>query len=236
MISLVAALLVLGIGWWTLKQFSRADPAALARLMKRACGAVALVLAGFLMLRGRFDMAMLAGGVAVWLFGWSYPGLPGFGSSSRRPGSASRVRSSVLEMVLDHDSGALTGTVLSGPLAGRALDELDAPELERLRDLCATADPDGGRLLEAYLDRRFPGRREHAHRDRDARARADAQPGPMTEQEAYEVLGLQPGASMDAVRAAHRALMKKLHPDQGGSTYLATRVNQAKDLLTNRHR
>jgi curved DNA-binding protein CbpA len=57
----------------------------------------------------------------------------------------------------------------------------------------------------------------------------------MSEQEAYEVLGLQVGASAEDIRQAHRALMKKLHPDQGGSTYLATRVNMAKDVLLKTH-
>lgn len=78
-----------------------------------------------------------------------------------------------------------------------------------------------------------PGR-EANQADTDAgRAEHGAGAG-MTEEEAYQVLGLEKGASAEAINRSHRELMKKIHPDQGGTTYLATRVNQARDILLQR--
>ena len=85
-------------------------------------------------------------------------------------------------------------------------------------------------------DRGGAGRGEDAQRRADSRQRAGSGTGKMTEEEAYQVLGLQPGASADDIGQAYRSLMKKLHPDQGGTTYLATRINEAKDVLLRRHR
>jgi DnaJ-domain-containing protein 1 len=142
----------------------------------------------------------------------------------------------MIEMELDHDTGDMNGTVLAGPNAGRALNDLAEDALRALYAECRQADPDGARLLEAYLDRRFPRWREDAQAHEDAGPGTRPHSGAMTEEEAYQILGLQPGASPDEVRRAHRTLMKKLHPDQGGSTYLAARVNQAKEVLLTRHR
>lgn len=236
MMTLLMAVAVLAVGWWCLKQVSTTNPAMLARRIKQAGGVAALGVGGLLLFRGRLDMAMFAGATAAWLFGWSHPRLPGFRRAGPSPGGRSQVRSATLEMELDHDSGDLSGRVVSGPLAGRALADLGEADLVSLRRDNLSVDPDGARLLEAYLDRRFPRWREHAEGDGHAGPGPDPQRGRMSEQEAYEILGLQPGAPTDEVRRAHRSLMKRLHPDQGGSTYLASRVNQAKDVLVDRHR
>jgi DnaJ-domain-containing protein 1 len=87
----------------------------------------------------------------------------------------------------------------------------------------------------AYLDRRDPRWGEHAQGDA-ATGRTASSSGKMSEQEAYQILGVQPGASANDIGRAHRALMKKFHPDQGGSTYLAARINEAKEVLTRSHR
>ncbi|MBV9261772.1 MAG: DnaJ domain-containing protein, partial [Pseudolabrys sp.] len=126
------------------------------------------------------------------------------------------------------------GRVVEGPLAGSDLDSLDPA---RLAEMLTSVDDESRQLLMAYLDRRQPGWREHADRDATAgRGSSATSSGKMTEEEAYQILGVAPGTSVEEIGRAHRTLMKKLHPDQGGSTYLAARVNEAKEVLTRRHR
>jgi hypothetical protein len=91
-------------------------------------------------------------------------------------------------------------------------------------------------LLAAYFDRRNAGWREDADSGAAAGKADPARSGKMTEEEAYQILGIAPGASAEEIGRAHRQLMKKLHPDQGGSNYLAARVNAAKDVLLRSHR
>jgi hypothetical protein len=238
MINLLYGAALLAGLWWISRLFAGANPTALARGLKVAGGVLALGGAATLGLRGRFDMAVLLGGLGAWLLGWNGLRLPGFGArpAPREAGSVSRVRSATVEMELDHDTGAMRGTVLAGPLGGRDLDGLSPDELRTVLDACLQGDPDGVRLLEAYLDRRSPGWREHADGDAHPRGGDRPRPGAMTEEEAYQILGLAPGSGPEEIRAAHRSLMKRLHPDGGGSTWLAARVNQAKDVLLNRHR
>ena len=156
----------------------------------------------------------------------------GGGRRRRAPGRVSTARSAMIEMRLDHDSGVMTGAVLAGAYAGRAVEALSRPELLILRDELSRDDPDGVNLLEAYLDRRFAGWRETDQGQRERRRRASR--SAMTRREAYEILGLPEGASAEEIIRAHRTLMKKFHPDHGGSTALAARVNQAKDVLMQR--
>ena len=228
--------------WWILKTFQSANPRYVAKLAKYVGGGALGILAFFLLLRGRIDMAVLLGGIAAGLLGWGGIPLPQWRFPGSSPQSSetfdkvSRVRSRTVEMELHRDTGDMNGWIRSGPRSGQSLHTLNEPELMTIWKACRTDDPDGARLLEVYLDRRFPRWRENADPDMNAGQSAHLEPGPMSEQEAYEILGLNPGATESEIKRAHRALIKRLHPDQGGSTYLAARVNQAKDALLSRHR
>jgi hypothetical protein len=235
---LLYGIAIAGLLWWLAKVFARADTAALAKALKVAAGVLALGAAVLLGIRGRIDMAVLVGGFGVWALGWG--GLPLPGPWRRKPGGASgrfsRIRSAMIEMEIDHATGAMEGMALAGTFAGRRLSSLDRLSFRRLYEECGTLDPEGMALLEAYLDRRFAGWREDAQGDRDTRTRTQAHAGVMSKEEAYQILGLQPGASVDEIQKSYRTLMKKLHPDQGGTSYLAARVNQARETLLSRHR
>jgi hypothetical protein len=218
---------------WALHAFTKADPKVAARVLKISAGIVLVGAAIVLAFLERFGLALPLGIVGLTLLGL-WPGGFGFAKRTRRsPGQVSRVRSAYLEMELDHDTGALHGRVLAGQHEGRSLDDLDLPTL---LELLAVMDEESRALLAAYLDRREPAWREHAKADPASGSAQAPGRGPMTQEEAYQILGLEPGASPEEIGRAHRALMKKLHPDQGGSTYLAARINEAKDTLLRRHR
>jgi hypothetical protein len=220
---------------WAGSAFSKADPKQAAQIVRYVGGGAALLFSAFLLLRGAIGVAIPVGAVGLGLLGWiSLWPANRTGHAQKTAAKVSRVRSAFLEMELDHDTGAMRGFVLAGRFEGKSLDTIDP---STLIGLLTEIDEDSRQLLMAYLDRREPRWREHAQHDAAAGRGGDAAPsGKMTEQEAYQVLGLQPGASEEEIGRAHRSLMKKLHPDQGGSTYLAARVNQAKDVLLRRHR
>ena len=242
-VQLLAVVSLLIIFWYASNAFSRANPAKLARYLKPLGGYATLAVAAFMMIRGQVEAAVAVGGFGLYLLGLANP--PAFARMFSKVGGApgadkvSRVRSAMIEMELHHDSGAMEGTVLAGPLSGGRLADLTRPQCEEILQICRRDDPEGARLLEAYLDRRFPGWRPAGEDDADAGGggrRGDQRlTGAMTEDEAYEILGLAKGASSEEIARAHRALMKKLHPDYGGPTALAAKVNEAKAILMRRH-
>jgi hypothetical protein len=239
--TLIAGLVAIVVLYSLLQMFRTANPAMLARAIRLAGGVLALAVAAFTGIKGELAVALPLGIFGAGLLGWSPFGatiggnLGGmFGRRSQRSaGQTSRVRSHFLDMTLDHDSGVLSGRIVAGPDAGRSLGDFDLPQLAAMM---ARFDAESCALLESYLDRRFPAWRQNAQGDAAGGRGHAAAGGKMTNEEAYQILGLQPGAGKDEIGRAHRGLMKKLHPDQGGSTYLAARVNEAKDTLLRTHR
>jgi hypothetical protein len=163
-------------------------------------------------------------------------GLMGSGQAKAQPGNQSNVSSDILKMTLDHDSGDMTGEIVKGPMAGRELADLAESEFIELLQHCRDEDEDSARLLESYLDRRFGD----SWRTDDPAGDDDAQDserensnsgGSLTDSEALDILGLKAGANRDEIIQAHRRVMQKMHPDRGGSNYLAARVNEAKERL-----
>ena len=239
--TLIAGIVAVIVLYSLLQMFRAANPIVLARAIKISGGVVALAVAAFTGIKGELAVAIPLGIFGAGLLGWSPFGAQGFStigglfggaSGQRSAGQSSRVRSQVFEMALDHDSGALSGRIVAGPHAGHSLEEFDLPQLIAM---IPSLDAESVALLESYLDRRFPAWRQNAQGDAARGQGRPASSGKMTNEEAYQILGLQPGAGRDEIGQAHRALMKKLHPDQGGSTYLAARINEAKEVLLRTH-
>ncbi|MDI6026142.1 DnaJ domain-containing protein [Corticibacterium sp. UT-5YL-CI-8] len=210
--------------------FLRLDAAQLARLLPSA-GPIALgAIGAILLLTGR---AAIGGGMLTLAVGW-YTSQGRKRAAARTPGRRSTVRTAALEMELDHDSGGLDGFVLAGHQEGRSLAELSEQDLIKLYSELFS-DQDSRQLLETYLDGRFPLWREHAKPDDRNRQGIPPSSGAMTKEEAYKILGLETGAATADIRKAHRRLMQRLHPDLGGSSFLASRINEAKDILLSDH-
>ncbi|MEI2741200.1 MAG: DnaJ domain-containing protein [Candidatus Competibacter sp.] len=156
--------------------------------------------------------------------------------SSSTPPDASQGRSAIntrfLAMALDHATGIMSGTVREGRFAGCELRDLEMPALLELWRTCQP-DPQSLAVLEAYLDRHAdPGWRDQLEQSERSRQTADAKwSGPMGRAEAYQILGLQAGADRDEIQSAYRRLIQRVHPDQGGSAYLAACLNRARDFL-----
>ncbi len=220
---------LIGLGFaalalYALRSAIRGGPDALKAYLRQMIGAALVAIALGLLAKGSTTNAIILGATGLFLqFGpaWTWPAVLG-----RAKGE--QFATEHLDGQRDTKSGALRGRVLKGFFTGRAIERLRTVELAHLWQDCRLADPQSAALIEAHLNRLHP-----TWRDELARAEAEAPKGPdgkMTVAEAYEILGLAPGAGPDDIRKAHRDLMLRLHPDRGGSNYLAAKINEAKDV------
>jgi hypothetical protein len=191
-------------------------------------GGAALVAAGLLLAR-RFDVAVFVGAGAFSVLRYGRLGPFSFDSVAAQAGNISRIKSRYFAMELDHDTGTVAGRVLAGQFAGADLMELGEMDT-RLLIAEVEGDADSTSLLESWLDANRSGWREYFAEAAAAGEASESAPED-SDAEAYAILGLQPGASDAEIRAAHHELMKGVHPDRGGSSYLASKINAARDRL-----
>lgn len=229
--------------------YLRFDREKLAEQVTRLSGGALVVVAIFLGLIGRELAAAATAIVGLTIMGAATDAVSNIGYSLGRRvrgtlalvglggvagGQQSVVRSQFIEIVMNDSRGIVGGRVIAGTFAGRVLARMSITDLAILR---REISRDGNSLavLDAYLDSRQPGWREDLKFDPRAGAGGAARPGEMTEQEAHEILGLEAGATLAEIRDAHRRLIKMVHPDVGGSAFLAAKINEAKDRLIRRH-
>ena len=150
-------------------------------------------------------------------------------------GQTSDVETRFLRMGLDHDTGEVWGEIIDGPYKGRRLDDMTVSEKLDLLRHCWAEDEASARVLEAYLDRVHPDWRSRAGGEGTASGGGSGTAAPpsgaMTRDQALAVLGLSEGASREEIKGAYQRIISGLHPDRGGSDYLAAQVNEAKAVL-----
>lgn len=232
---LAILVLLVGAAYW----LAYADVATVTKVTRRFAGVALLVAAGVLAIVGRWMLALPLAWFGVSILRGGAPAGFGFpGSGRRSSGGQSAVRSRFFVMRLDHDSGDLDGEILDGPFQGRLLSQLTQGELIGLHAFVA-GDEESTALLETYLDQRFAdwraagaGASESAASGGASGSGPEPRPEPaMSVAEARRVLGVAHNATAAEIRSAHRSRMKRAHPDRGGSTSDAARLNQARDIL-----
>lgn len=242
MIYLIFGLVFLALFLMAGRALTKVPAAKIAQHAKFGGIAVLGLLALMLVLTGRFgavsSVLALAGRAMSNNYGFNKPtGFDDVDGPASRPGAHQEgpaIRTRYLEMHLDEGLGTINGRFVAGPYAGSDLKTIGQQNLigalDGMRD-----DGESVRLLEAYLDRTFAGWREHHNQGTGRGSASAADSSGMGKDEAYEILGLEPGCDADAIRSAHRRLMANIHPDRGGSTYLAAKVNLAKEVLLKLH-
>lgn len=189
-----------------------------------------LGIASYLVLTGR--MHWLGAGLAALVpllrsvILWGFRAAPLVRLLGRFKSTPSQFRTSSLVVTINFASGQINGEITTGDLAGKQLSELSTDEIEKLSQQLKESDKESYVLLQAYLMRSGSTNEQTANNFKSDSYRD------ISKAEAYEVLGISAESSQEEVIKAHKRLMQRLHPDRGGSDYLAAKINAAKDLLT----
>jgi len=227
----VLGIMVLAVALYGLRWAAQVNPAVLARFLRYAGYDAVVIVILLLVLTGRVGIVILLIPAAVY-FWWRRRQLQlAAAIATAQAGRKSGIETGYLSVSLDHDSGTVDGRVKAGQFKERRLADLSAAELMELLDELRRSDSEGVAVLEAYLDRLHAGWRGSDGAAEEPKPAGPSSPGTMSREEAFDILGLPPGASVADIREAHHRLMMKVHPDHGGSSYLAARLNEARDRL-----
>jgi hypothetical protein len=230
MASFLVGLVIVFGGWWLVRAFANAQPAKVRGLVRKLGAGLIIAFAGLMAVRGQISLAMPLLLLGLGLLGQQMPLPFTMPWQSKSPGQRSRVATRMLRMELDHDTGLMEGEVLLGTMTGRRLSSLSLTETEILHGECARAGDQSLALLEAWINRCHPEWRSQWSKAASS-GQSAASSQRMTRAEALAILGLKDGATPPDIRSAHRRLMKTVHPDLGGSDYLAAKINEAKAFL-----
>lgn len=240
LLALIISILIL------LRWFVHAAPSEIKKNMQRFLVLVGGVVLVVLIASGRLNWLLPVIGGLIAILARSLPHLLRFAPALQRlwtqyranrpssePENSSTVETDYVRMKLDHDLGEISGEVLQGHFAGRSLNELNLESLLQLLDEVRGVDPDALALVESYLDRIYPNdwRNTESSQNQNRGSGDTSSPDDMKQQEALEILGLTSDSSPNEIIEAHRRLIQKIHPDRGGSDYLASKINRARDVL-----
>jgi hypothetical protein len=215
--------------WYGWRELKSRPPGERKRLLWRWGSLTLAAVALLLMVTGRIHwvgglIAALLAGFQIALR-WAPRILPLAALLGQKFGP-STIKTSGLKVTFNFSSGEAEGEVTAGPHAGKALSSLSEGELKAQLAYFQASDKQSALLLQAYLVRRgmagFSQSRPDSTQVTDTNVSAD---------EAWLILGLEPGADREAIISAHKRLIQKLHPDRGGNDYLAAKVNAARDKL-----
>ncbi len=235
MIPQLFLLLVLLVAGWALWQFirSKARTEGTGYWLKWMLwvGCVLLIVA---VVSGRahfvFGAISAAGLLLVKLLPWVIRSLPFIFKlyTTRSAGASPRqIRTRMLLFTLNHATGKIDGRVLGGDFAQQLLSAMNVEQLQALYTQCLQQDPAALHLLLLYAQRERP---EWQVSQAQAGGASGAEHS-MLPADAAALLGVDISADVAAIRAAHKDLIARLHPDRGGTDYLAMQINRARDVL-----
>ncbi len=237
--------------WMALRWFMRTPPEQVSKMLIKVAIGAGIAFLAIMAATGHLNPLFAAAGAAIgglftlairlirmpWVLGLAQRLFHQYRAKKNPAEFSANQRSQVetrfVRIFLDHHSGAMGGEIIAGEWAGSHLSQLKQPQLVALWQSYITKDPESAALLEAYIDH-LHGNGWHARHGAQTNYKtrgAAPSSGQMSLEEAYKILGVEEGADREEVIAAHRRLALKVHPDRGGSNYLAAQINRAKEAL-----